>query len=66
MTVPEIPKELEPRTWRCPMRAMQAVVVQREAIRPELLRVVVAFAYGGVCGLTFGVNRVASSECGVL
>ena len=40
MTVPEILKELEPYTGRFPMEAMEAAIEQREAITPELLRVV--------------------------
>jgi hypothetical protein len=40
MTVPEILKELEPYTGRFPMKAMRAAIEQREAITPELLRVV--------------------------
>lgn len=39
MTIPEILKELEPYTGRFPMAAMKAAVEQREAITPELLRV---------------------------
>jgi hypothetical protein len=39
MTIPEILKELEPYTGRFPMKAMRAAVEQREAITPELLRV---------------------------
>ena len=39
MTVPEILKELEPYTGRFPMKAMRAAVEQREAITPELLKV---------------------------
>ena len=39
MTIPEILKELEPYTRRFPMAAMKAAVEQREAITPELLRV---------------------------
>jgi len=44
MTIPEILKELEPYTGRFPMQAMQAAIEQREAITPELLRVVEAIA----------------------
>ena len=44
MTIPEILKELEPYTRRFPMEAMKAAVEQREAITPELLRVVEAVA----------------------
>jgi len=39
MTIPEILNELEPYTGRFPMKAMRAAVEQREAITPELLRV---------------------------
>jgi hypothetical protein len=39
MTIPEILKELEPYTGRFPKKAMQAAIEQREAITPELLRV---------------------------
>jgi hypothetical protein len=39
MTVPEILKELEPCTGRFPMKAMRAAVEQREAITPQLLKV---------------------------
>jgi hypothetical protein len=44
MTIPEILKELEPYTGRFPMKAMQAAVEQREAITPDLLRVLNAVA----------------------
>src|ERR1017187_595685 len=44
MTIPEILKELEPYTGRFPMEAMRAAIEQREAITPELLRVVEAVA----------------------
>jgi len=44
MTIPEILKELEPHTGRFPKKAMQAAIEQREAITPELLRVVEAVA----------------------
>jgi hypothetical protein len=44
MTVPEILKELEPYTGRFPMEAMRAAIEQREAITPELLRVLEAVA----------------------
>ena len=44
MTIPEILKELEPYTGRFPMEAMKAAIDQREAITPELLRVVEAVA----------------------
>ncbi len=40
MTIPEILKELEPYTGRFPMKAMRAAIQQREAITPELMRVV--------------------------
>jgi hypothetical protein len=39
MTIPEILKELEPYTGRFPKNAMRAAIEQREAITPELLRV---------------------------
>jgi len=39
LTIPEILKELEPYTGRFPKKAMQAAIEQREAITPELLRV---------------------------
>jgi hypothetical protein len=39
MTIPEILEELEQHTGEFPMTAMQAAVEQREAITPELLRV---------------------------
>jgi hypothetical protein len=39
MTIPEILKDLEAPTKRFPKRAMQAAIEQREAITPELLRV---------------------------
>ena len=39
MTIPEILKTLEPYTGRFPMEAMRAAIAQREAITPELLRV---------------------------
>ena len=39
MTISEILKELEPCTERFPKAAMQAAIEQREAITPELLRV---------------------------
>ena len=42
MTIPEILKELEPYTGRFPMKAMNAAIEQREAITPELLRVLEA------------------------
>jgi len=44
LTIPEILKELEPYTGRFPMEAMRAAIEQREAITPELLRVVEAIA----------------------
>jgi hypothetical protein len=44
LTIPEILKELEPYTGRFPMKAMRAAIEQREAITPELLRVVEAVA----------------------
>jgi hypothetical protein len=44
MTVPEILKELEPYTGRFPMEAVKAAIEQREAITPELLRVLEAVA----------------------
>src|ERR1039458_986487 len=44
MTIPEILKELELYTGRFPMKAMQAAVEQREAITPELLRVLESVA----------------------
>jgi len=44
MTPPEILKELEPYTGRFPRKAMHAAIEQREAITPELLRVVEAVA----------------------
>jgi hypothetical protein len=39
MTIPEILKELELYTGRFPRQAVQAAIQQREAITPELLRV---------------------------
>ncbi len=39
MTVPEILRELEPYTGRFPLEAMRAAVEQREALTPELLKV---------------------------
>ena len=42
MTIPEILKELEPYTGRFLVQAMQAAIRQREAITPELLRVLEA------------------------
>ena len=44
MTIPEILKELEPYTGRFPMKAMRAAVEQREAITPELLKVLESVA----------------------
>jgi hypothetical protein len=44
MTIPEILKELELYTGRFPMKAMKAAIEQREAITPELLRVLEAVA----------------------
>ena len=44
MTIPEILKELEPYTGKFSMKAMKAAVEQREAITPELLRVLEAVA----------------------
>ncbi|HLH51988.1 MAG TPA: DUF1186 domain-containing protein, partial [Verrucomicrobiae bacterium] len=44
MTIPEILKELEPYTRKFPMEAMRAAIEQREAITPELLRIVEAIA----------------------
>jgi len=44
MTIPEILNELGPHTGRFPMQAMRAAIEQREAITPELLRVVEAVA----------------------
>jgi hypothetical protein len=44
MTINEILKELEPCTGRFPMDAMRAAIAQREAITPELLRVLEAVA----------------------
>jgi hypothetical protein len=44
MTIPEILKALEPYTGRFPGEAMRAAIEQREAITPELLRVVNAMA----------------------
>jgi len=39
MTIPEILKELEPYTGRFPRQAMKAAIEQRDALTPELLRV---------------------------
>ena len=44
MTIPEILKELEPYTGSFPMKAMRAAIEQREAIAPELLRVLESVA----------------------
>ncbi len=44
MTIPEILKALEPFTGTFPMEAMREAIEQREAITPELLRVVEAIA----------------------
>src|ERR1035438_2933324 len=44
MTISEILKDLEPYTGRFPMKAMEAAIEQREAITPELLRVLEAVA----------------------
>jgi hypothetical protein len=44
MTIPEILIELEPYTGHFPMDAMRAAVEQREAITPELLRVLESIA----------------------
>jgi hypothetical protein len=44
MTIPEILKELELYTGHFPMKAMTAAIEQREAITPELLRVLEAVA----------------------
>ncbi len=44
MTIPEIIKDLEAYTGRFPMEAMRAAIQQREAITPELLRVLEAVA----------------------
>ncbi len=44
MTIPEILKELEPYTGRFPMTAMKAAIEQRDAITPDLLRVLEAVA----------------------
>lgn len=40
MTIPEILKAFEPYTGQFPMEAMREAVAQREAITPELLRLV--------------------------
>jgi hypothetical protein len=44
MTIPQILKELEPYTGKFPMKAMKAAIEQRDAITPELLRVLEAVA----------------------
>ena len=44
MTIPEILKALEPYTGCFPMQAMKAAIEQRDAITPELLRIVEAVA----------------------
>jgi hypothetical protein len=44
MTIPEILKELEPYTGKFPMEAMKAAIERREAITPELLRVLESVA----------------------
>ena len=44
MTIPEVLKELEHYTRRFPIQAMRAAIEQREAITPELLRVIEAVA----------------------
>ncbi len=44
MTILEILKALEPYTGRFPMEAMRAAIEQREAITPELLRVLESVA----------------------
>jgi hypothetical protein len=44
MTIPEILAELGPYTGRFPRAAMEAAIEQREAITPELLRIVEAVA----------------------
>jgi len=44
MTIPEILKELEPYTGKFPLEAMKAAIAQREAITPELLRVLESVA----------------------
>ena len=44
MTIPEILKELELYTGCFPLEAMEAAIEQREAITPELLRIVEAVA----------------------
>src|SRR5258708_2490031 len=44
MTIQEIVRELEPYTGRFPKEAMKAAIEEREAITPELLRIVEAMA----------------------
>ena len=44
MTIPEILAELEPDTGRFPREALRAAIEQREAITPELLRVLESVA----------------------
>jgi hypothetical protein len=44
VTIPEILQELEPYTGKFPIKAMRAAIEQREAITPELLRIVEAMA----------------------
>ena len=44
MTIPEILKDLEPYTRKFPMAAVREAIEQREAITPELLRIVEAIA----------------------
>src|SRR5665213_2906480 len=51
MTIPEILKELETYTGRFPLDAMKAAIEQREAITPELLRIVEAVAEDTAIGV---------------
>ncbi len=44
MTIPEILKALEPYTGKFPMKAMRAAIQQREAITPDLMRVLESVA----------------------
>ncbi len=44
MTIPEILKQLEPYTGKFPMEAMRAAIDQREAITPELLKILESVA----------------------
>jgi hypothetical protein len=44
MTISEVLKELEPYTRKFPMKAMRAAIEQREAITPELLKVLESVA----------------------